>query len=108
MEKKYTYSEPSLEDQQAFKAGLEELCNKLSLSFNQGINKVPIVVKDTQGQPKNIFAEEPVILLQKRTEVPEEVVPNTSEPEVKVIDVDATPVEPTQETSVDPTLKQAE
>ena len=76
--------EATNEDQQAFKQGLEELLTKLSLTFNVNIIKVPVGIKMEDGSVKNVFADEPTIILQKKVEVAEPKAP-------KVVDVEATP-----------------
>jgi len=83
---KFSLTDCSQEDQLAFKTGLEELLNKLSLTFTVNIIKTPIGVKLEDGTTKNVFADEPTIILQKKV-----AIPDTSEPEVKVTDVEAEP-----------------
>jgi hypothetical protein len=77
----------SVQDQIDFKKGVEELCDKLSLSFSIMINKVSLNVKNEDGTSKNVFVDEPMLLLQKKV-----AIPDTSEPETpKVVNVEATP-----------------
>ena len=86
----------STEDQTAFKTGLEKLLNDLSLNLVVNIVKVPVGIKMEDGSVKNVFADEPSFLLQKKVEVPD-----TSEPETpKVTDVKAEP-------TISPFVKQA-
>jgi len=89
---KFSLQETSVTDQQAFKKGVEEVCDKLSLTFSVMINKVSLNVKNEDGTSKNVFVDEPMLLLQKKV-----AIPDTSEPEApKITDVEATPVaEPT-------------
>jgi hypothetical protein len=78
--------EATTEDQLAFKTGLEKLLKDLSLNLTVNIVKVPIGVKLEDGSVKNVFADEPSFLLQKKVEVPD-----TSEPEApKITDVEET------------------
>jgi hypothetical protein len=84
---KFSLQECSPTDQQAFKDGLKELLDKLSLNFTVNIIKVSVGIKLEDGTVKNVFADEPTILLQKKVEVPD-----TSEPEApKITDVKAEP-----------------
>lgn len=84
---KFELKEASLTDQQAFKDGLKELLDKLSLNLVINIIKTPIGVKLEDGTSKNVFADEPTIILQKKV-----AIPDTSEPETpKVTDVEAEP-----------------
>jgi hypothetical protein len=84
MDKKYDLKDSSIEDQKAFKQGLEELLTKLSLNLSVNIIKVPISIKLEDGTIKNVFADEPTILLQKKVEIAEPEAP-------KITDVEATP-----------------
>ena len=84
---KFSLQECSPTDQQAFKDGLKELLDKLSLNLVINIIKVPVGIKLEDGSVKNVFADEPTIILQKKV-----VIPDTSEPEAsKITDVEATP-----------------
>ena len=96
MDKKFELKEALIEDQQAFKQGLDELLTKLSLVFNVNIIKVPVGIKMEDGSVKNVFADEPTIILQKKVEVIE---PEAS----KITDVEATEVHPIDPANVDST-----
>jgi hypothetical protein len=79
--------EATQSDQDAFKKGLEELLNKLSLKLTLNIVKSAVGVKLEDGSVKNVFADGPTIILQKKVEVPD-----TTEPEApKITDVKAEP-----------------
>lgn len=87
MKEKFNLVDCSTEDQLAFKQGLEELLNKLSLNLVVNIIKVPVGIKLEDGTTKNVFADEPTILLQKKV-----AIPDTTEPEApKITDVKAEP-----------------
>jgi hypothetical protein len=93
---KFSLQEASVTDQQSFKDGLKELLDKLELNLVINIIKVPVGIKLEDGSVKNVFADEPTIILQKKV-----AIPDTSEPEAsKVVDVEATP-------TISPFVKQA-
>jgi hypothetical protein len=80
-------TEATIEDQTAFKIGLEKLLNELSINLVVNIVKVPVGIKMEDGSIKNVFADEPSFLLQKKV-----AISDTSEPEApKVTDVKAEP-----------------
>jgi hypothetical protein len=68
---KYKLSDASNEEQQKFGEGLNKLLEELSLAFSVVINKVPIIIKLENGQEKNVFADEPSIIIQHKTELVE-------------------------------------
>jgi hypothetical protein len=84
MDKKFVLKDATVEDQKAFGEGLNELCNKLGLTFNIGIVKQVLNVKGEDGKNKSVFVDEPTVLLQKKV-----TIPDTSEP--KITDVKAEP-----------------
>jgi hypothetical protein len=96
MDKKFELKEALPEDQIAFKQGLEELLTKLTLVFNVNIIKVPVGIKMEDGSIKNVFADEPTIILQKKVEVVEPETP-------KITDIKATEVHPIDPATVDST-----
>jgi hypothetical protein len=84
---KFSLQDASVTDQQAFKDGLKELLDKLSLNLVINIIKTPVGIKMEDGSVKNVFADEPTIILQKKV-----AIPDTSEPEApKITDVKAEP-----------------
>ena len=84
---KFSLEEASLTDQQAFKDGLKELLDKLELNLVINIIKTPVGIKMEDGSVKNVFTDEPTIILQKKV-----AIPDTSEPEApKITDVKAEP-----------------
>lgn len=84
---KFNLTDCSQEDQLAFKQGLEELLNKLSLNLSVNIIKSAVGIKLEDGTIKNVFADEPTFLLQKKV-----AIPDTSEPEApKITDVKTEP-----------------
>ena len=87
MDKKFELREASIEDQKAFGEGLNKLLNELSLALSLTINKVAVSIKLENGTTKNVFADEPTIILQKKV-----AIPDISEPEApKITDVKAEP-----------------
>ena len=83
MDKKFRVEDATTDDQKAFSEGLNKLLTELSLTFILVVNKLPLNVKNADGTSKNVFVDEPMLLLQKKIEVSD-----TSEPEApKITDV---------------------
>ncbi len=80
----FTLKEASATDQQLFKDGLKDLLDKLELNLSVNIIKSAVGIKLEDGTIKNVFADEPTFLLQKKV-----AIPDTSEP--KITDVKAEP-----------------
>jgi len=72
-QQEYILEEVSSEDQLAFKNGVDELLEKLSLQLNLIINKRPITIKQEDGTSVVTFTDEPSLVLQKKVIVPEVV-----------------------------------
>lgn len=68
MEKKYRYEDASVEDQKAFKEGVDKLLNELSLAMDIGITKTRVSSKQEDGQVSVGFVDVPVLILNKKIE----------------------------------------
>lgn len=70
-QQKYILQDATIEDQELFKNGLNELLDKNSLALSLTINKRPITVKLEDGNSVVTFTDEPSIIIQKKVIVPE-------------------------------------
>lgn len=68
MEKKYKLVDASVEDQKAFRDGLNEVLNKLGLAITQVINKKPVTSKLENGTTETFYVDYPILLIQKKIE----------------------------------------
>ena len=68
MNPKYKLSDASPEEQQKFGEGLNKLLNELSLALSLTINKVPVSIKLENGQVQNVFSDQPIMVIQHKTE----------------------------------------
>lgn len=81
MDNKFTLSEASAEETEAFKEGLDELLTKFSLSLSLLINKKGIAIKTDDGKVESGFIDQPTLLIQKKTPTVEEPVIKDAENE---------------------------
>lgn len=71
MDKKYKLKDPTPEEQEEFRKGLEELLAKLSLTLTLGINKKGLGIKLENGKMEYGFIDEPSMMIQKKIEIVE-------------------------------------
>lgn len=67
-------SDATIEEEQKFSEGLTKLLEELSLHLSLTINKVPVTIKLEDGSVKNVFSDEPALVIQHKVEVELEVV----------------------------------
>ena len=62
-------TDASQEESKKFSEGLTKLLNELSLALSLTINKIPVTIKLENGQVKNVFTDEPSLIIQHKMEV---------------------------------------
>lgn len=80
MEKKYKFSDASLEELQSFKEGMDKLLAELSLGISLVINKKEVVTKLENGSTDRFFVDQPSLMIQKKVEKVETEIVKQDEP----------------------------